>query len=505
MPRKQITTYDLFKEASDKLRQRADVVGLDKYVPMPTQERFHTTDTQGRLFSGGNRAGKTVAGVVESVKWLTGNHEVFSKMFTPPVRGRICGVSFDQSIDLVLVPEVKKWLDTKYLINGVWEDSYHKATRTLTLANGSTCEFMSYDQDVDKFAGTSRHFTHFDEEPPKAIFTECLARLIDTDGRWWMTMTPLIEFSWTADDLYEPIKDGRIPFITLFEAGTRDNVHIQSDAIDKLTFIMDEDERDARTSGSGYAESTLIFPELKNNIIDPLQLRDKDGKFDHANWTGWKFFTALDHGLRNPTAILFFAVGPDDEIIQFHEYYETERLVRENAQAYNQVLKDLKIPEIDYMIGDPSTQNRDPITGTSIRQEYGENGVWYMLGNNDVRAGVLRVKSAFESGRLKITSNCTSTIREARTYKWKKPISSKVQARSNLLEEPVKRNDHAMDALRYAIMSLPKTEKEEAASLKETIRELIPFTETASSWNTAHGDFSEENSKHYDEHLGYLE
>jgi len=495
MPRKQINTFDIFKEMSEQLRQRADIVGVRNYTPMVMQKKFHECTTQGRLFSGGNRAGKTVAGVVESVKWLTGTHEVFSEQFRPPVRGRVCGVDFDRGIDLVLIPEFKKWVPTEFLIEGKWERSYHKATRLLTLTNGSTCEFMSYDQDVDKFAGTSRHFVHFDEEPPKAIFTECLARLIDTNGHWWMTMTPLIEFSWTADDLYEPIKDGRIPFITLFEASTRDNVHIQSDAIDKLTFIMDEDERDARTSGSGYAESTLIFSELKNNIVPPVGIEDLQG---------WKIFTTLDHGLRNPTCILFMAVGPDDDILVFDEYYEKERLVRENAEAYNRKLKELKITEVDYMVGDPSTQNRDPITGTSIRQEYGEHGVWYMLGNNDVRAGLLRVKSAFEDGRLKITSNCVNTIREARTYKWKKPISSKVQARNNLLEEPVKRNDHAMDALRYGVMSLPKTEKEEAKDLAEKVKELVPFATTASVFNTARP--SEDNHKGYfDEHLGYLE
>jgi len=487
---------------SEQLRARADVVGLAKYEPMEIQKAFHECTTQGRLFSGGNRAGKTVAGSVEAVKWLTGEHEIFSSIYPPPIRGRACAVDFDRGVDLVLVPEYKKWIDPKYLINGRWEDSYHKATKLLTLNNGSTCEFMSYDQDVDKFAGTSRHFIHFDEEPPKAIFTECLARLIDTNGKWWMTMTPLIEFSWTAEDLYEPIKDGLVPFVTLFESGTKDNVHINNEAVDQLTFAMDDEEKDARTTGSGYSETTLIFPELKHCAIPPVGPKEL---------RGYKFFTMLDHGLRNPTAILFGAVGPDDDIIIFHEYYQTDNLVYQNAQEYNSIVKmfqeELRAENrefiIDYMVGDPSTQNRDPITGTSIRQEYGENGVWYMLGNNDVRAGILRVKSVIGSGRLKVTENCTNLLREARTYKWKKPVSSKVQARSNLLEEPVKRNDHALDALRYGIMTLPKTEKEEREEKLAAIKELMPFSTTAKVWDNPIKIGNED--KLFDEHLGYLE
>ena len=496
MAKPKVNTFDLLKQLSEGLRERADSVGIRGYEPMATQKEFHECETQGRLFSGGNRAGKTVGGCAESVMWLTGEHPVHSKEFPPPVRGRICAVDFDRGVEMVIIPQLKMWIDPKFLINGKWGDSYHRATRILTLNNGSTCELMSYDQDTDKFAGTSRHFVHFDEEPPKAIFTECLARLIDTNGRWWMTMTPLIDFSWTAEDLYEPIKDGKIPFITLFESPTADNTHIKADAIEKLTFIMDDDERDARTTGSGYNESTLIFPELKDCIIEPLGDLRKD-------MVGWEFFTTFDHGLRNPTAILFLAVGPDGHIICFDEYYETEKLVRQSAQDYLYKLKELKI-EVKYMVGDPSTQNRDKTNGVSVRQEYGEHGVWYMLGNNDVRAGIQRVKSAFADGRLKITSNCTNTIREARTYKWKKPISAKVQARSPLLEEPVKRNDHAMDALRYGIMSLPETEKEIDDRLKASLEELgLSAVTTADNWDRP---ITKSNQQGYiDEHLGLLE
>ncbi len=496
MVKKGLSTHDILKQFSDGLRSRADVVGLDRYVPMEIQKRFHEAITQGRLYSGGNRAGKTVAGVVEDVQWMTGKHPIHSKEFPPPIRGRACGVDFDRGVDKILLPEFKKWVPPSFLIDGKWDKSYHKGSKVLTLNNGSFCEFMSYDQDVDSFAGTSRHFIHFDEEPPKAIFTECLARLIDTNGKWWMTMTPLIEFSWTADDLFEPIKAGLIDFVSLFEARTDENVHIVQEAIDTLTFLMEDDEKKARTTGSGYSETTLIYPEFPQHVIDSIPVGVlKEG--------GYKFFTAKDHGLRNPTAILWFAYK-DEEIIVFDEYYETDRLVKENAQAYLNILEQQDIV-IDYMVGDPSTQNRNAQTGTSIQHEYGEHGVWYFLGHNDVKAGILRVKSALEDGRLKITANCENLIREARTYKWKKPISSKVQARSNLLEEPVKRKDHALDALRYGIMTLPKTEKEEERDMLERLKEIMPvgFVTTASQEvKMDEEDFEDTN---IDEHLGVLE
>src|SRR3546814_19732760 len=56
---------------------------------------------------------------------------------------------------------------------------------------------------LDKFAGVPRHWVHFDEEPPKPIYNECLARLVDYNGDHWITMTPVEGMTWIYDDLYE--------------------------------------------------------------------------------------------------------------------------------------------------------------------------------------------------------------------------------------------------------------------------------------------------------------
>jgi len=75
-------------------------------------------------------------------------------------------------VDKIILPLYKQWLPKTYLINGSWEQSYSRERHVLTLNNGSFVEFMSQDQDLDKFAGSSRHFVHFDEECPKSVFQE---------------------------------------------------------------------------------------------------------------------------------------------------------------------------------------------------------------------------------------------------------------------------------------------------------------------------------------------
>jgi phage terminase large subunit len=61
----------------------------------------------------------------------------------------------------------------------------------------------------------------------------------------------------------------------------------------------------------------------------------------------------------------------------------------------------------------------------------------------DVWAGILKVKSM----PLYVTKDSKNLIKELGSYKWKKDKNDKV------MEEPIKENDHAVDALRYAVFT----------------------------------------------------
>src|SRR6187402_1282362 len=203
-PSETFSTSSLQLLVEKSLRNTAINPGLFAYKPHPSQEKFHRSTANEKLYIGGNRSGKTVGGVTEDIQWLTGNHKYRIDLPEPPIRGRMVAVDIEDGIKKIALPEVMRWTPPSSLKNGSFEDSYDRQSRTLTLMNGSFLEFMSYEQDVAKFAGTSRHFTHFDEEPPEDIFNECLMRLVDTDGSYWITMTPLIELTWVVDRIYEP-------------------------------------------------------------------------------------------------------------------------------------------------------------------------------------------------------------------------------------------------------------------------------------------------------------
>ena len=59
----------------------------------------------------------------------------------------------------------------------------------------STLGLKSYDQRREAFQGTEKHVIWLDEEPPLAIYTECLLRTMTTNGLIICTFTPLLGLS----------------------------------------------------------------------------------------------------------------------------------------------------------------------------------------------------------------------------------------------------------------------------------------------------------------------
>ena len=453
----------LILHAEELLRKTSINPGINAYHPHLSQEKFHTSKAKEKLYIGGNRSGKTVAGVTEAVFRLTGEHP-FRTDLPVPCRGRAVAVDIEDGIKKILVPEFQKWIPVKFLKHGSWDESYDKASRTLSLTNGSFLEFMSYEQEMEKFAGTSRHFVFFDEEPPEDIFNECLMRLVDTDGDYWISMTPLIEMSWIKDRIYDPWSGGEAS-IYVQEVDTEENPHISIDALNRITRGLSDEEKLARRSGKFITHTGLVFAgsfsprpytEGGNIVHDIL---DENFKEYVKNWG---HFVCMDHGYANPTVFLFCCYDGQGRIIVYDEIYETRKIVKENALLYLQRREALNIRPV-YVVGDPSIQNTSPITRTSIQTEYMEYGVPVALGNNDVRAGLTRMQNRFYKRMLFVTRRCSNTLKELENYRWDRYASSKLEARRNKKEVPLKKNDHCMDALRYGVMSRPALEDEDSS------------------------------------------
>lgn len=478
---------EAFLDLSSKIAQQAREPNILAYKPHAKQLVFHKGTDHLRAYIGGNRSGKTFGATVEDVWWASGTHP-YRETPPPPLRGRVVAVDLMQGVNHIILPLISRHVTPSMLINGSWEDSYSKSERVLTFSNGSFIEFMSYEMEIEKFAGTSRHFTHYDEEPPKGIFQECQARLIDTNGSSWISMTPVEGITWVHEDIYEPVNEAADKEILMpgteltgpvyrsesletliVEVAMNENPHLSEKARERYLRTLDEETRAARSRGEFVQIGGKIFPYFSDiHIIDPVDNPAQAFK-------GWEWYSSVDHGWNNPTAWLWHAVSPEGIVVTFAEHYKDKTTIEDHA-AIVKAKEAAWGREPTMRTGDPAMKQTSAVTGTSIIQEYQDNGLFINVETvpRQVEVGIAKMQQYFkirEDGKPRwfITRDCENFIREMRKLRWKTYTSKKTRDENNKLEQVHKKDDHTFDSARYFSTFLPDLSPDSLPSVGESV------------------------------------
>lgn len=161
----------------------------------------------------------------------------------------------------------------------------------------------------------------------------------------------------------------------------------------------------------------------------------------------WEKGFVLDHGFRNPTGVLWYAIDHDGNIVLYDEHYEREKPVSFHAEA-------IKKRNLFSGLCDPSVLNNTQSRGDyiySIADEYRDYGINLRAAfKSSEEASIARVNEFFKSGRIKIFRSLTNTIQEIANWKWR---DVRPGVTTNKPEEPEDRNNHLCDCLKYLIAS----------------------------------------------------
>lgn len=430
-----------------------------RYKPHSKQLLFEQDQHKHRLYVGGNRGGKTVAGAIEAIRYATGQHP-HRQVPAAPNYGRIVGTDFPSGIDKVIIPTMKQWIPKSYLKNGNWDDSYSKQDHVLTLANGSIIEFMSSDQDLQKFAGASRHWIWFDEEPPELIYDECRARLVDTNGVFWMTLTPVMGMEYIFDKIYMPAKQGHRLYGAI-EVDMADNTHLDPQSVAEFLESLTPEQRRIREHGQFIQVSGTVFPTFKldRHVVPNLENDPRPFQLKPSH----RVYVSIDHGWRDPTAMYWHAVDRLGRIVTFAEYYEQHRTIAETAAAYKATNESIgRMLDMDgfepYMVvGDPALKQTSGITGTSLIQEYNRAGIPVVVDMipRDIQIGLDKWTSYLKDDPRtnkpfwRCTEDCPNLIQELPNLRWERRASRQQELDRNKLMRVQDKNNHAFDSVRY--------------------------------------------------------
>lgn len=234
-----------------------------------------------------------------------------------------------------------------------------------------------------------------------------------------LTFNPIDAYHWLKTKVVDPLPDGTAILKTTY----RDNAFLDKAYVEELLRLAEVDE-------TFYKIYTLgEWGVLKNLIYTNWDTVDEDELPDCDN-----VIYGLDFGYNNPTALVEVRIK------------ENEAWVRE--VVYRSHLTNSDLIELMKEVVD----RRHPIFADSSEpqriEEIYQAGFDIHKANKDVKNGIDRVKRY----KLHITADSVNLLKEIRAYKWREDKEGRV------LDEPVKFNDHAMDALRYAIASLVEDE-----------------------------------------------
>lgn len=187
------------------------------------------------------------------------------------------------------------------------------------------------------------------------------------------------------------------------------------------------------------AEGAIYDMWSEENVYSKLPV--KRGFFETASRD-----IAIDYGTTNPMVFLDIYDCGEAVLVDNEYYWDSKKTGRQKTDE--EYANDLDAfcggpNNVRFIIIDPSA--------ASFRAVLRNRGYRVKEADNEVLDGIRLTATCIGKKILKVNSQCTNFIREVGSYVW---AAKKADAGK---EEPVKANDHAMDAIRYWFKTMFKT------------------------------------------------
>ena len=437
----------------EKRRKNDNLGNYNKIKKHKKQIAFHKNKKRNRWVFGGNRSGKTECGAVEVVWIARGIHPYRNNR--EQTSGWVVSLSKQVQRDVaqakILHYLKHEWIEKIVMASGKEDYAENGIIDFILVRNVfgklSKIGFRSCDQGREKFQGTSLDYVWFDEEPPYEIYQECKMRVVDKCGDIFGTMTPLKGLTWVYNVIY--LNENQDDQVWYIQMEWKDNPYLSKKEIDMLISTMSQEEQESRRFGKFVNSAGLVYSEFDENVhvIEPFDVPKE-----------WYDNISIDPGLNNPLSAHFYAVDFDDNVYVIREHFEAKKDVVYHSNKIKEIANNLNWHRASNgmlcALIDSAANQRTLASEKNVVELFYENGILVNPKfNKDLFSGISKIKSYLIGSngkpKLYIFKNCVNLIRELKTYWWGDG------------DNPIKKDDHALDELRYYIMNRPENRKKE--------------------------------------------
>ena len=351
---------------------------------------------------------------------------------------------------------------------------FKEQEKTWHFPSGAKMEFGYLDRDADvyRYQGQAYSFIGFDEITHLATefpwqYLGSRLRTTDPDIEVYLRCTANpggVGHGWVKKRYVDPAAPntsfkGRDGLTRRFiPALLKDNPYLHKDGrYEQMLNSLDEVSRRRLLNGDWNVNEGVAFPEFIRDMhtIEPFDIP--------TNWFRGK---AADYGYSSPSAVLWFAVDPEDNTLVCYKELYVKGLTGETLA---ETILDMEMNEVTNISGvlDTAAWNRTGYSGPTIGQTLNQAGCSFRPADKNRMGGKIQIHERLKlamSGRPKLVifKTCKNLIRELESI----PLSQ-----TNSEDVDTTASDHAYDALRYYVMSRPRmtTPAERAGLIKQDV------------------------------------
>ena len=384
-------------------------------------------DYDGIIADGAIRSGKTIAMSLSFVMWSNASFD--GENFA------ICGKTIGSLKRNVLQPLKRMCKARKYTViehrgENMMEISFGGRTNSYYFFGGKD------ESSQDLIQGITLAGILFDEVAlmPQSFVDQGIGRCSITGAKLWFNCNPENPFHYVKTELIDKHKQKKL-------------LHLRFSMNDNLSLSEETKER-YRNKFSGvfykrfilgqWVAATGVIYDMfddKKNLFDKLPI-DLEHRIHRR-------YIAIDYGTKNPCTFLEIIDDLQGGYWVTREYYynsAAEWKQKDDAAYADDLAKFVDQDCLKGIIIDPSA--------ASFKIAIRKKGLRTIDADNDVEDGIRLVGTLLAQGRLHICRSCINTRKEFSAYVWN-------DKRAEVgVEEPLKQNDHAMDALRYFVKTI---------------------------------------------------
>jgi len=428
------------------------------------QTSFLAATEQEVLYGGSAGGGKSYSLVVDPIRYFGNRHAsmLLVRRSTEELRELI---SISKELYPKAVPGIK----------------FMERDKTWVAPSGATL-WMSYldrEDDVMRYQGQAFNWIGFDELtqwPTPYPWNYMRSRLRTTKesglplymratsnpggpGHQWVKRTfinpsPSNNSFWATDEYGNTIawpkghsREGEPLFKRKFIPATLfDNPYLAEDGMYEANLLsLPEHQRRQLLEGDWDINEGAAFPEFnrRDHVIEPFEIPHN-----------WARFRACDYGYGSYTGVVWFAVSPSEQLIVYREMYCSKVIATDLADM---ILEAEEGEKIRYGVLDSSLWHNRGDTGPSLAEQMIHKGCRWrpsdrskgsrVAGKNELHRR-LQVDEFTEEARLVFFNTCTNTISQLPSI----PLD-----KNNPEDVDTNAEDHLYDALRYGIMTRPRS------------------------------------------------